>query len=73
MESRTFEVEYDVTRIVLEHLRNQFNVHVLNVDLLYSISNNRFHLKGSTPYLQAFVEYHNGLVQLLLLSVSKSV
>ena len=30
----TFQVEEDVGLVVLEHLRHQFDVHVLNVDVL---------------------------------------
>ena len=31
----TFQVEEDVGLVVLEHLRHQFHVHVLNVDVLH--------------------------------------
>lgn len=33
---QTFEVEEDVVLIVLEHVRHQLNIHVLDVDFLYS-------------------------------------
>lgn len=64
----TFKVEENVRLVVLEHLCDQFNIHVLNVDLLYPLVNNsqdKINLKG-LAYLEAFVHDHNSFIEFLL-------
>jgi hypothetical protein len=36
-EARTFQMKENVRLIVLEHLRDEFDVHVLDIDLLRKI------------------------------------
>lgn len=61
-------MEKNIRLVVLEHLCDQFNVHVLNVDLLDALVNNgqdKINMKGLT-YLEALVHDHNGFIQFLL-------
>lgn len=60
-------MEQNIRLVVLEHLRNQLNVHILDVDfldLLVSIDDARSEHKDT--HLQAFVEYHNCFIEFFL-------
>jgi hypothetical protein len=61
-------MEENIGLVVLEHLCDQLNVHILNVDLLYTLVNHgqdEIKMERRT-YLEALIHDHNGLVQFLL-------
>lgn len=64
-------MEQHVGLIVLEHLSHQFDIHVLDVDLLYFIEMLPITAAlGKGIYLQLLVHHHDGFVEFLLLIIS---
>jgi hypothetical protein len=52
MKRLTFKMEEDIGLVVLEHLGDQLDVHILNVDLLDAIvSNGQENIVVLSPYL----------------------
>jgi len=51
----TLEVEQDIGLIVLEHLSNKLNIHILDIDLLCGMSTLSSGQLSALKYLQTFV------------------
>ena len=63
----TFEVEENIGLVVLEHLRHKLNIHVLDVDFLWSRVNTMIiSMKAAQTYLETFVHDHNSFIEFLL-------
>jgi hypothetical protein len=64
-------MEEDIGLVVLEHLGNELNVHVLDVDLLFGCQSTKSETTCSLnilsmKYLKALVHDHHSFVELLL-------
>lgn len=61
-------MEKHIRPVIFEHLRYEFDVHVLNVDLLNGdrISGNLKAKSIMGSYLKTFVQHHDCLIELLL-------
>lgn len=68
----TFKVEENVRLIVFEHLGDQLNIHVVDIDFLFDVSDNPWMLLTKPTHLQAFIQHHDGLVEFLLFYVNTS-
>lgn len=66
----TFQMEEHVGLVVLEHLRHQFHVHVLDVDLLsrrQSVHQRDAHHHYDETNLKALVHDHDGFIEFFLI------
>jgi hypothetical protein len=64
----TFQVEKHIGLVVLEHLRHQFHVHVLDIDLLsrrQSVHHHHHHHDKTN--LKALVHDHDGFIEFFLM------
>lgn len=67
----TLKMEQHIRLVVLEHLGNQFDIHVLDIDLLVGV-NTEYSRLGYTPHqcvetdLETLVHDHNSFIQFLL-------
>jgi hypothetical protein len=61
-------VKEDIRLIILEHLRNQLNIHVLDIYLLFKNQpKNRLQIVFELD-LETFVQEHDSFIELLLMS-----
>jgi hypothetical protein len=64
-------VEEHIGLVVLEHLGDKLDIHIVNIDFLLDVLvEARVEGQEQATHLQALVQHHDGLVQFLLYSVN---